>query len=89
MDRTARRQFIFGALSAVAASSPLPAEREIRTAHIGIGNRGSDLLGQVLQQSNSRVLAICDIDPNARDRAQAWQSEIQPSRLPTIAQCWI
>ena len=78
MEPTARRQFIFGALSAVAASSPLPAEREIRTAHIGVGNRGSDLLGQVLQQSNSRVVAICDIDANARDRAQGTARRDQP-----------
>ena len=39
----------------------------IRTAFIGIGIRGKSLVPQVLEQRNTRVTAICDIDPNARD----------------------
>src|SRR6266571_8523086 len=66
-----RRAFVSGSIAAL-ASSPLqagPEEREIRTAMIGIGRRGTALTGQVLQQKNVRIEAICDIDPNARDAA--------------------
>src|SRR5947207_15976502 len=66
-----RRTFVAGSLAAL-ASSPLkaaPEQREIRTAFVGIGKRGTTLTGQVLQQANVRVEALCDIDPNARDAA--------------------
>ncbi|MSV30412.1 MAG: Gfo/Idh/MocA family oxidoreductase, partial [Bryobacterales bacterium] len=66
--QTARRTFLFGAAASLAAA---PEDREIRTAHIGIGNRGTSLLKQVLEQRNVRVAAICDIDPKARDAAQS------------------
>ena len=68
---TDRRAFILGALGAASAIPAAAAEREIRTAFVGIGIRGGQLLGQALLQPNTRVTAICDIDPNARDRAQS------------------
>jgi myo-inositol 2-dehydrogenase/D-chiro-inositol 1-dehydrogenase len=69
---TDRRKFILGALGAAStAGLAAAAEREIRTAFVGIGVRGGQLLGQALLQPNTRVTAICDIDPNARDRAQS------------------
>jgi myo-inositol 2-dehydrogenase/D-chiro-inositol 1-dehydrogenase len=69
---TDRRKFILGALGAASSAGlAAAAEREIRTAFVGIGVRGGQLLGQALLQPNTRVTAICDIDPNARDRAQS------------------
>jgi predicted dehydrogenase len=69
---TDRRAFILGALGAASTAIPAAAaEREIRTAFVGIGVRGGQLLGQALLEPNTRVTAICDIDPNARDRAQS------------------
>src|SRR5260370_24724745 len=66
-----RRAFVSGSIAALAASSvrAAPEGREIRTAFIGIGHRGTALTGQVLRQENVRVTAICDIDPKARDAA--------------------
>jgi myo-inositol 2-dehydrogenase / D-chiro-inositol 1-dehydrogenase len=66
-----RRTFVSGSIAALASSSlqAAPDQREIRTAFIGIGHRGTTLTGQVLQQANVKVEAICDIDPNARDAA--------------------
>ncbi len=70
-SKTPRRDFVLGALAAAAGSTVARgAEREIRTAFIGAGNRGTALLGQVLEHPNTRVAAICDIDPGARDKAQ-------------------
>src|SRR5262245_5938029 len=66
-----RRAFVSGSIAAL-TSAPLhaaPEEREIRTAMIGIGHRGTALTGQALKQKNVRIEAICDIDPNARDAA--------------------
>ncbi len=60
-----RRAFLLG----TAAAALAPAQTaEIRTAFIGIGNRGRSLVGQVLKQENVKVSAICDNDPQARDR---------------------
>lgn len=64
-----RRSFL---LTGAAASAGLQAQQqEIRVAHIGIGNRGTSLLKQVLEQRNVRVQAVCDIDARKRDEAQS------------------
>ena len=63
---TTRRQWLMGS----AAASMLSAQttgNPIRTGFIGIGVRGSSLVPQVLEQPGTRVTAICDIDPKARD----------------------
>ncbi len=71
-----RRSFLLGA----AAAGALRAQqsREIRTAFIGVGNRGTELLKQVLSQENAPVAAICDTNPTVRDRAQGLASRFNP-----------
>jgi len=66
-----RRTFVSGSIASLSAAAltAAPEQKEIRTAFVGIGKRGTTLTGQVLQQANVRVEAICDIDPNARDAA--------------------
>jgi predicted dehydrogenase len=71
---TPRREFLLAAASLAAAQE----NREIRTAHIGIGNRGTSLLRQVVSEKNVRVAAICDIDPKARDAAQSLSQRDNP-----------
>jgi len=79
MKQADRRRFVLGSVAAAASAGFAPAaEREIRTAFIGVGVRGTQLLGQVLAQPNARVSAICDIDPNARDRAQGLAKRDSP-----------
>jgi myo-inositol 2-dehydrogenase / D-chiro-inositol 1-dehydrogenase len=76
---TDRRNFILGALAAASSAGAAgAAEREIRMAFVGIGVRGTQLLGQALSQPNARVTAICDIDANARDRAQSLAKRDSP-----------
>src|ERR1700676_350769 len=71
MNVTHRRQFVLGSVAALTSSQLLKAqEREIRTAFVGIGVRGTALVTQVLQQPGVKVTAVCDIDPKARDHAQ-------------------
>ena len=71
MSGTERRQFLLGSAAALMGSQLSAADdREIRTAMVGIGKRGSTLLTQVLQQPNVKITAICDTDPQARDAAQ-------------------
>ena len=65
---THRRAFLLGSATA-AANLATAVEQEIRTAHIGVGSRGGNLLGQSLLVENVKVAAICDIDPQTRDRA--------------------
>lgn len=71
----ARRAFL---LAASAASLAPAQEREIRVAHIGIGNRGTSLVKQVLEQRNVRIAAVCDIDATKRDAAQSLASRDNP-----------
>jgi len=61
-----------GAQSAVKPPAPL------RTAFIGVGHRGTTLLGQALKQSGVTIEAICDLDPQARDQALSKAAEHKP-----------
>src|SRR5260370_36389853 len=83
-----RRTFVSGSIAALASSSlqAAPEQREIRTAFIGIGKRGTTLTGQVLKQANVRVEAICDIDPNARDAALSLTRRDNPRSLTDYRQ---
>jgi len=72
-----RRSFLYGSAAALAAA---PGE-EIRTAMIGVGNRGNGLLGQVLTQTGVKVAAVCDTDPQARDRAASRAARDNPKVL--------
>src|SRR6266704_2108755 len=71
MTRVNRRAFVSNSIAALASSTlqGAPQQKEIRTAFVGIGKRGTTLTGQVSHHANVRVEAICDIDPNARDAA--------------------
>jgi myo-inositol 2-dehydrogenase/D-chiro-inositol 1-dehydrogenase len=71
MSKTERRDFLLGSAAVLVAplASAAP-DRELRTAMVGVGKRGSTLLSQVLQQPNVKVTAICDTDAKARDEAQ-------------------
>src|SRR5688572_6426882 len=79
MDDSKRRDFVLGSMAALAASqTAIAADREIRTASIGVGNRGTGLLKQSLQQPNVKITAICDTNANARDRAQSLAQRDSP-----------
>jgi predicted dehydrogenase len=65
-------------MASAAVSTLAAQEREIRVAHIGIGNRGSSLLRQVVEQRNVKVAAICDIDAGKRDAAQTMAQRNNP-----------
>lgn len=64
--------------AALGSAALLPAQSPndgIRVAFIGVGNRGSYLLGHMLKVPGIKVVAICDLDPaslkTAMDRAAA------------------
>ena len=78
-DSSRRRDFVLGGMAVLAASDrALAADREIRTAWIGVGNRGTGLLKQSLQQPSVHIAAVCDTDANARDRAQSLAQRDSP-----------
>src|ERR1044072_7204869 len=76
---TNRRELLSGGL-ALAASGlrAAPDDRELRTAMVGIGHRGTSLLGQVMKQERVRLTAICDIDPPARHKALSTAARFSP-----------
>jgi hypothetical protein len=50
----------------------------VATAIIGTGNRGSYLLRGVLQQTNAKVVALCDNKPERLDRAATTAAKDNP-----------
>ena len=82
-ENTNRRSFLFEAAAAAstAVASAQEQEQEIRTAFIGVGIRGGSLLKQTLAQQNVKVAAICDIDPQTRDRALSAAARDNPKSI--------
>jgi myo-inositol 2-dehydrogenase/D-chiro-inositol 1-dehydrogenase len=77
--RPNRREVLSGAMAFAASSlQAAPEEREVRAAMVGIGHRGTALLGQVLKQERVRITAMCDIDPQARDKALSAAARFSP-----------
>jgi myo-inositol 2-dehydrogenase / D-chiro-inositol 1-dehydrogenase len=69
-----RRVFL---LSSAVAASAQPSQA-VGTGMIGVGNRGSGLLRGVLQQSDAKVLALCDIKPDRLDKAATAAAKDNP-----------
>lgn len=68
---TNRRRFLLASAGAALQRGGAAAGGDIRTGLIGVGVRGTNLLEQVLLQRDVRISAICDIDPQTRDRASS------------------
>ncbi len=66
-----------GALTAPALGRAQDAPGRIRTAFIGVGGRGNNLLGAALANNYVDVVSVCDLDP---ERAKAAASRIEGAR---------
>lgn len=73
-----RRTFLLGSGATLGAWALQVAPREVRTAFIGVGVRGKNLLQQVLAQENAPVAAVCDLKSTARDEALGLASAHKP-----------
>jgi myo-inositol 2-dehydrogenase / D-chiro-inositol 1-dehydrogenase len=76
-----RRAFLLGSAAAAAASAQTSAD-VVGTAMIGLGGRGSYLLGGVLTQPEAKVRALCDIKPDRLDKAATTASRDNPTTYP-------
>ena len=74
----ARRSFLVTAAAAARAGFSQTSD-QILTALIGTGNRGSNLLQGVLQQSNAKVAALCDIKSDRLDTAASRAARDNPT----------
>lgn len=74
-----RRYFIMG--SAIASHSVFgqTAGKQVGTAMIGVGNRGSYLLKEVMAQPDVKVVALCDNKPDRLDKAATAAASFKPS----------
>jgi myo-inositol 2-dehydrogenase / D-chiro-inositol 1-dehydrogenase len=83
-ERMGRREFLRSASAAVAfgvlASRGDAQPKELRCAFIGVGGRGTFLLRETLKLPGIRVVAVCDINQQNRDRAVAIVQEAQKHR---------
>ena len=73
-----RRYFLLGSAMAARVASG-QSDSRIPTAVIGTGNRGSHLLRGVIEQSNAKVAALCDIKPDRLDKAASAASKDNPA----------
>lgn len=76
-----RRSFLFGSAVAAHAVFGQAVNDRVVTAMIGTGNRGSHLLRGVLEQTNARVAAVCDIKPDRLDKAATTAAKDNPKTV--------
>ena len=71
-DNFTRRNFVRTSVALAGSAAILSAQSPndtVRVAFIGVGNRGSYLLKNMLKVPGIKVVAICDIDPEALKKA--------------------
>jgi predicted dehydrogenase len=68
---TTTRRFFLGALTAASAVRVLGANDKVNVGIVGLGGRGSNHLGIYTNLSASQVVALCDVNQAAREKAQA------------------
>ncbi|MDQ6705282.1 MAG: Gfo/Idh/MocA family oxidoreductase [Acidobacteriota bacterium] len=74
LTQPTRRDSLMKLAAALGSAALLPAQSPndtIRVAFIGVGNRGSSLLKNMLKVPGVKVVAICDIDPERLKAALA------------------
>jgi hypothetical protein len=74
-----RRYFLLGSAAAAHSAFGQNAAARIPTAMIGAGNRGSFVLKGVLEQPNSKVVALCDLKPSRLDAAASSAAKDNPA----------
>jgi predicted dehydrogenase len=71
IKRTSRRVFLGGAAASIGAPAfqrRLGANDRVRTAHVGVGNRGTELLRGFMEEKEVQVAALCDVYKPFLDR---------------------
>ena len=69
-NKTARRRFLKGVATATAAAVlPAAQSNPLRMGMIGVGKRGYNHLGRLVERPDFTIQAVCDIDASARDSA--------------------
>ncbi len=71
MSILTRRHFFQGAATALAATRVVGANDRIRIGIVGLGGRGNSHLGSYARITECQVVALCDVNQAARERAQA------------------
>jgi predicted dehydrogenase len=71
MSENTTRRFFLGAASAASAVRVWGANERINVAIVGLGGRGSNHLSIYSRLAEARVVALCDVNQAARERAQA------------------
>ena len=74
-----RRHFMMSAATAAQAVFGQGPNGQVGTAVIGVGNRGGSLLGEVMQQPEARVVALCDNKPDRLDTAATRAAKFNPT----------
>jgi predicted dehydrogenase len=81
MSSLTRRNLLASAVPVLAAAAQTRGTDAIATGMIGVGNRGSYLLTNVLAEPRARVAAICDIKPDRLDKAATAAARDKPATM--------
>jgi myo-inositol 2-dehydrogenase/D-chiro-inositol 1-dehydrogenase len=76
-----RRDFVTASVAASIFRQTASAADPIRTGMIGTGNRGTYVLGVILQQPDVKVTALCDLKPDRLDRAASLAARDNPATV--------
>ncbi len=71
MSNGSTRRFFLGAATAASAMRVWGANERIRVALVGLGGRGGNHLSVYSRLPEAQVVALCDVNQAARERAQA------------------
>lgn len=74
-----RRHFMMGAAAAAQATFGQNANEQVATALIGVGNRGTGLMREILQQPTARLVTLCDTKPDRLDTAATRAAKSNPT----------
>jgi predicted dehydrogenase len=80
MDIISRRSFFQGATIAMSAARVIGANDRINVGLIGIGGRGTAHLNSYIKIPECQVIALCDVNQAARERAQARLQSVTSSK---------
>jgi predicted dehydrogenase len=70
MALSSRRSFL-AATAVLSAGRAVSANDKVNVAVVGVGGRGNDHIGEFAKQPNAQIVAVCDVNQTAVERAVA------------------
>lgn len=73
--------------NAASYSRIMGSNEKINLAHIGIGNRGWDIINDFDKTGLANVVALCDVDLGAEHTQKLWPNSLRQEDLKILGKC--